>query len=179
MKKISKVFGIGFHKTGTKSLGEALRLLGYRVCGPMWTREPDVAETVHERALEAARHYDAFQDNPWPMLYREMDRAFPGSRFILTECPTLEWIDRTERYFGSEETPMRRWIYGAGSPVGHRERYVQVYETHNRAVKRYFQSRPEDLLVFPLTTRPSWAQLCRFLGRSVPEQDFPHVNRST
>ncbi|MEE2776427.1 MAG: sulfotransferase [Acidobacteriota bacterium] len=31
---MTKVFGIGFHKTGTSSLGAALEVLGYRVRAP-------------------------------------------------------------------------------------------------------------------------------------------------
>jgi hypothetical protein len=172
-----KVFGIGFHKTGTKSLGAALDTLGYRVTGPNWTRETDIADTALDRARALLPHYDAFQDNPWPILFREMDALCPGAKFVLTTCPTDEWIARVERYFGAGETPMRRWIYDEGSPIGHLDRYVEVYEAHNRAVLEHFKDRPDDLLVFPLTTDPSWERLCHFLGHAVPRAPFPHANR--
>ena len=38
-----KVFCVGFHKTGTKSLGAALATLGYRVAGPRGTLDPQIA----------------------------------------------------------------------------------------------------------------------------------------
>ena len=38
--KGQKVFCVGFHKTGTKSLGAALTALGYRVIGPSGARDP-------------------------------------------------------------------------------------------------------------------------------------------
>ena len=175
-----KVFGVGFHKTGTKSLSAALTTLGYRVTGPNWTRAPDIADTALQRALEIVPDYDAFQDNPWPILFRELDAQVPGSKFILTICPVDEWLPRAERYFGTEETDMRRWIYGAGSPVGHLARYAEVYAAHNAAVQSHFRDRPGDLLVFPLTTRPEWGPLCRFLGHPVPYGvPFPHANRTS
>lgn len=43
---MSKIFCIGFHKTGTKSLGTALDILGYRVCGPVGVKDPDIAKNV-------------------------------------------------------------------------------------------------------------------------------------
>ena len=41
MLRDSKVFCIGFHKTGTSSLGAALKILGYKVCGPVEVHNPD------------------------------------------------------------------------------------------------------------------------------------------
>lgn len=174
-----KVFGIGFHKTGTKSLGAALELLGYRVCGPIGVRNDNIGAEALEMALRTAQDFDAFQDNPWPILYRELDSAFPGGKFILTVCSTKSWLERARRYFGEAETPMRRWIYGAGSPIGNEAIYADRFDRHNREVVEYFKDRPSDLLVFPLTESPSWTPLCDFLGKPIPEDiPFPHKNRS-
>ena len=46
----SKVFCIGFHKTGTTSLELALIKLGYRVTGSFGTKDPDLAGKVHAMA---------------------------------------------------------------------------------------------------------------------------------
>ena len=61
-----KVFCIGFHRTGTKSLAQALRSLGYRVAGPTGAQNPAIAERAVAMALALATEYDAFNDNPWP-----------------------------------------------------------------------------------------------------------------
>ena len=107
----TKVFGIGFHKTATTSLAKALSYLGYRVTGPNWVDNPNPAEKVYKMAFELANKFDAFQDNPWPTLYKELDRKFPGSKFILTLRPSDEWIRSVVNHFGNEETPMREWIW--------------------------------------------------------------------
>lgn len=174
-----KVFGVGFHKTGTKSLGAALTHLGYRTCGPMWTQQERLGETVVQQALALVPQYDAFQDNPWPLLFRELDAHFPGSRFVLTVCPPDEWIARMVRYFGTKDSPMRRWIYGegAGRPAGNEEIYKQRFEAHNRAVQAHFRDRPDQLLVMPLIAEPRWRPLCRFLRAEEPKgRAFPHKN---
>ena len=139
-----KVFGIGFHRTGTSSLRAALQRLGYRVCGAVGTRDPDIADRVREIAFPLLDRFDAFGDNPWPILFRELDERRPGSRFVLTTRPTDEWLGSVTRYFGARSTPMREWIYGAGSPLGNESRYRERYERHHAEVLEHFRDRPGD-----------------------------------
>ena len=173
-----KVFGIGFHKTGTTSLAFALRDLGYRVTGPNGVRRPGIADEVHELAASLVPKFDAFQDNPWPILFRQLDRDYPGSKFILTLRPEEKWIASILRHFAEEDTPMREWIYGAGHghPAGHEEVYLARYRKHNADVLAHFAERPGDLLVLRLTEGDGWEKLCPFLGEDVPDKLFPHAN---
>lgn len=175
-EKINKVFGIGFHKTGTTSLGRALELLGYRVQGPFGITDPDIGEKALDRALELAEQYDAFQDFPWAVLYKELDQAYPNSKFILTVRPTDDWIDSVARHFGYRTNPIRTWIYGVGYPKGHEDVYIERYEKHNREVLDYFEDRPDDLLVLRVTEGEGWEKLCPFLGKDLPETNFPKAN---
>lgn len=171
-----KIFCIGFHKTGTKSLGSALQMLGYRVAGPNGAQEPEIASHALGMALALATTFDAFNDNPWPIFYKELDATFPGSKFILTVRQAQRWIASVNRHFGTDETPMREWLYGAASPHGNEDRYLSRYEAHNREVRRYFDGR-DDLLVMDLEEGDGWPELGAFLGVPVPDGDFPHANR--
>jgi len=175
----AKVFCIGFHKTGTTSLEVALEMLGYRVTGPNGTKDPDIAEKVHAMADELVARYDAFQDNPWPILYREMDQKYPGSKFILTMRSAESWIASQVRDFGRRETPMRQWIYGVGCPEGNEDIYVARYEKHNREVLEYFKDRPGDLLILDLPSGDGWPELCGFLDVPEPGEAFPHANKAS
>lgn len=172
----TKVFGIGFHKTGTTTLASALRLLGYRVTGPFGIHDTDIAQTAKDQAVRIARDWDAVQDNPWPLVYQDLDRAFPGSKFVLTIRETDDWFASVERHFGGESTPMREWIYGVGDPVGSEAIYKNRFDQHNREVVEYFANRPGDLLVLPITKGAGWTPLCEFLGVEEPSSDFPHSN---
>ncbi|MEE4216523.1 MAG: sulfotransferase family protein [Xanthomonadales bacterium] len=176
-----KVFCIGFHKTGTTSLELALRKLGYRVTGSFGTKDPDIANKVHELAYARVAKFDAFQDNPWPILYRELDERFPGSKFVMTRRPSASWINSQLKDFASTQTPMRRWIYGedAGCPEGNESIYIARYERHNREVLEYFAGRPDDLLVFDMPKGDGWEKLCAFLGHDVPDEPFPHANKAS
>ena len=175
----NKVFCIGFHKTGTTSLGVALSMLGYKVAGAMGVRDSHIAVNVMTLASRVAVDHDAFQDNPWPIIFREMDQRFPGSKFVLTVRDPDLWIDSVIRHFGNKETEMRKWIYGVGSPVGNENIFLDRYRAHQRDVINYFADRPNDLLVMDLRAGDGWNKLCPFLGHAVPAHPFPHMNKST
>ena len=172
--KDQKVLGIGFHKTGTSTFKSAVSLLGYSFA-PRFEVSGQIEDTVLvSRALEIAATVDAVQDNPWPLLFRELDDAFPGSKFVLTIRDTDEWWVSLVHHFGGRSTEMRNWIYGEGDPTGHEALYKERYEAHNAAVIEYFGDRPEDLFVFAITDGEGWTELCQFLGEAVPDTPFPH-----
>ncbi|MCF8112073.1 MAG: hypothetical protein K9J85_11380 [Desulfobacteraceae bacterium] len=173
-----KIFCIGFHKTGTTSLSIALRTLGYRVTGPNGIKDPDIEKNVFTMAYRLVEKFDAFQDNPWPIIYKELDKDYPGSKFILTLRDSESWIKSQVRHFGRQETPMRRWIYGVGCPEGNEAIYLKRFEEHNEGVMKYFRERPQDLLVLDLAKGDGWEKLCSFLGADITESEFPHANKA-
>ncbi|MEX1037843.1 MAG: sulfotransferase family protein [Acidimicrobiia bacterium] len=172
----TKILGVGMHKTGTKSFANALRTLGYRVTGPFGVNDRNTPDTTLRHALNTLEEYDAAQDNPWPFLYREIDAAYPGSKFILTYREPEAWIQSVVRHFGGKSTPMREWIYGVGDPRGNEERYLEVYENHNRTVSAYFADRPNDFMTLRVGDNDGWPALCQFLGVAEPTTPFPHSN---
>jgi len=179
-----KVFCIGFQKTGTSSVRDALASLGYRVKG-VFGREVSLEElraSFVERGLALAAEYDAVEDMPWPLMFRELDQAFPGSKFILTVRDTDRWYASIAGHFGAHPYHIQQLTYGedAPAPVGHEERYRQVYIAHNEAVRSYFADRPDDLLEIWLERGHGWAELGAFLGLAdAPEGPFVHTNSSS
>lgn len=177
-----KVFCIGFQKTGTTSLHAALTVLGYKtasVIGRDWTAERLAAEGANA-CIEAARDFDAAQDMPWPLFFRELDAAFPGSKFILTTRDPDRWFASIEKHFGANEDAMQAFTYGheAAAPAGNRKRYVERLLQHERDVAAHFAARPNDLLVIDLEAGDGWEKLCGFLGRTAPREPFPVRNRA-
>lgn len=175
----TKVFCIGFHKTGTTSLEVALKALGYRVTGPNGVGDENIKDNVLDMAYGLVNQFDAFQDNPWPIIYKQIDQRYPGSKFILTLRKTEDWISSQIRHFGCEVTPMRTWIYGVGCPQGNEEIYIKRFESHNQDVQSYFKGRPKDLLVLDLSKGQIWEHLCPFLGVDIPDISFPHMNKAS
>jgi len=175
---LPKVFCVGFHKTGTTSLSLALRSIGYRVAGAMGVGDPEIATNALSMALALVKDYDAFRDNPWPILYKEIDRAWPGSRFIITVRPVDQWMRSVMQHFRGTSTPMRVWIYGHGDPEHHEAEYMSRYIAHNVEVVKYFRHRPGDHLVMNITEGDGWEKLGPFLGLSPRLTSFPCANRA-
>jgi hypothetical protein len=173
----SKVFCIGFHKTGTSSLAQALRRLGYRVCFNLQWNNADLIRDMERVCFDLAKKYDAFEDNPWPLLYRQLDSWYPEAKFILTRRETDAWYRSAANFFGPQTTLMRQWIYGpeAGSPIGNQVIYCERYDRHNREILEYFADRPDRLAVMDITKGDGWPELCAFLDKPVPEAPFPHA----
>jgi hypothetical protein len=174
-----KVFCIGFHKTGTTSMGRALTELGYRVCGGFGYQDPAIAENMLHLAKARVKEYVAFQDQPWPILYKEMDTLYPNSKFILVVRNTESWIRSVVRDFGPYDTATRKLIYGVGHPKGNERLYIERYERHNKEVQEYFNSRPQDFVALHLNKgEVNWNNVCKFLGQPIPDRPWPHVNKA-
>jgi Sulfotransferase domain len=187
---VDKVFGIGFQKTGTSSLTEALEILGYRtnhgvfINNPenrrsLWIEPPLTNETVAAQVLPLVAQYDALTDNPWPLLYRELDCNCPGTKFILTIRDPQSWIASLVQHFGDRESDVLEWIYGCRSVRGNEARCIAAYDTHNAAVRAYFADRPGALLQLDIEENPGWTELCAFLSKPIPARPFPHANKAT
>lgn len=178
-----KVFCIGFQKTGTSSMRDALVQLGYRVEGVFGRKTPlaDLRGTYVATGLDIAAGCDAVEDMPWPLMFRELDAAFPGSKFILTLRDTDRWYGSIRDHFGPRPYHLQQLTYGddAGTPVGHEARYKQVYDAHNAAVLDHFSGRPDDLLVMRLEQGDGWKKLGDFLGVEVADGPFVRTNSAS
>lgn len=124
--------------------------------------------------------YDAVEDNPYPLIYKELDRLYPGSKFILTLREPNSWYKSVTRHIGDLRDPMHEWIYGFGKglPKDNKENTQTVYNTHNARVVEYFKNRPDDLLIVDFTKGDRWEKLCSFLLVDVPDTPFPHANNA-
>ena len=175
--KSTKIFCVGFQKTGTTSLGAALEILGYKVCGVRYDLIPAIKENNWTHIDEVISQHDAFKDNPWPVIYKSLDEKYPGSKFILTIRDEPAWIKSLVNHFGTTPSVMQDFIYEKEYPKGNEELYIDVYRKHNQDVKTYFEKRPGDLLIIDLTHEKKWDRICHFLSIPIPGSDFPHENK--
>jgi hypothetical protein len=181
-----KIFGIGFQKTGTSSLNRALRMLGYRAAGGLRINHPKGVSIapplsnakVWPAALAYAQTADAFSDAPWPLLFRQLDAAFPAAKFVLTVRNDERWIGSMVRHFGDRPSDVMQWTYEVPCVAGHEDECLRVYRAHNEAVRAHFAERPHDLLEIDFERGAGWRELCVFLGKPVPAAEFPHDNRA-
>ena len=182
-----KVFGLGLSKTGTSSLTEALNLLGVRT-----VHYPHDEQTLRELRsgqyrLSLLDNFQGVTDIPVAPFYAELDRAFPGSKFILTVREKEAWLRSCEVHWRLlmqwwENFPEFKIFHEFASARTYgviqysRERFSLVYDTHVANVRAYFSERPDDLLVMDICAGDGWEKLCPFLRLDQPHAPFPHAN---
>jgi hypothetical protein len=190
------VIGAGVGRTGTYSLKLAINQLGLGPCHHM-------EEVLHHMPVQVPLWSAALGGRPdWPSIYngyfsavdwptacffRELHRAYPSAKFILTLRSPESWADS----FGAtiykliaerDQAPpeMKDWLDMAagviartGFPAGlDRDGLIKAYTAHNEAVKSAIPS--DQLLVYQV--KDGWAPLCAFLGKTVPSAPFPRTN---
>jgi hypothetical protein len=182
MKKI-KVFGVGLSKTATSSLNSALEVLGYRSKHfPIGMVRYDDGKISLVRSY--VNKFDALTDTPVARFYKELDKEFPGSKFILTIRDHNSWIKscRTHPLFGSaikwekRTSKIHEDLYGTIN--FDKKKFIKAYDKHVKEVKSYFKGRKKDFLVLDICGGKRWKELCDFLGEPIPDKPFPMSNVS-
>ncbi|MBO6689013.1 MAG: sulfotransferase family protein [Alphaproteobacteria bacterium] len=195
-----KVIGAGFGRTGTLSMKAALEQLGYDKCHHMLEVFPSDAQlNMWHRISQGDTPdwdavFDGFQasvDFPSSGYWRELAEHYPDAKIILTTRSFDSWYESANETIWPVSRDIPGWLtvvpkvrkikqmtYGAiwdrlfGGRFENKEAARQVFEQHEADVKATFPA--ERLLVFH--PKEGWEPLCTFLGKPVPEGDFPNVN---
>jgi hypothetical protein len=185
-----KIFGIGFYKTGTTSLYEALRVLGYHTVngdrpgsyfgaddGATLIRQIDAGDY----RLPTFEQFDAFTDNPYFRIWRQIYDLYPDARYILTVRDEGPWIESCVKFYRNRRLrPMRLWMFGKHADPSRdaesRQAWLDAYREHNAEIRQHFRSRPQQFFEFDPTTQGEWGPLCAFLGAPIPATPWPHAN---
>ncbi|EJU05221.1 hypothetical protein DACRYDRAFT_103718 [Dacryopinax primogenitus] len=162
-----RVIGAGLGRTGTRSMKEALEMLGFGPChhmvslidDPTGKRMDMFAEAYAGKSVDWKQVMDGFGstvDHPTTEFALELIDAFPNALVILTT--------RDDAEIGKGVGNWYRSNYGPMGP--------QSYVKHNA---KMIESIPkEKLLVF--NVKQGWKPLCEFLGVPVPTVPFPRMN---
>ncbi|MEM9049164.1 MAG: sulfotransferase family protein [Pseudomonadota bacterium] len=182
MPKRFRVFGLGLNKTGTSSLRQALKILGFRhhIYRPALIR--DLAKGRMAPIFAAAEASESFEDWPWPLVWRQLDARFgDGARFVLTRRISADvWLESLKAH--SARTAgggfARRLAYGHAYPHGQEAAHLAVYDAHLAALRTYFADRARAHRFIELCWEEGqgWSELCTFLGEPLPDLPFPHAN---
>jgi len=181
---MSKIFGIGLSRTGTVSLTDALKILGYTAIHspePHWF--PELKKVIDQ--------YNAFTDFQIAIHYKKLDKLYPNSKFILTTRPIEGWLRSYETYllvYFNAGKDLRGYFFG--SEEFNDELYRKGFLKHWMDVNGYFKDRSDDFLIMDFTAGHGWERLCKFLGKEIPKRivswnafvtytpEFPHQNRN-
>lgn len=185
------VVGTGFGRTGTKSLKDALELLGVGRCYHMaevfgipnaprhWINAAD-GKPNWEETFEG---FSATVDWPSTTFWRELADYYPNAKIVHTERPADEWFESTQatifRGLG-QGGPSSEWVEMVQKVIlplfdgrmNDREHCISVFNRHNETVRKVIPA--ERLLVYEVAQ--GWGPLCKFLGIPEPDQPMIHVN---
>lgn len=194
-----QVIGSGFGRTGTKSLKEALEVLGVGPCHHMYEVLDNLDQLPTWQALangEAGDWESVFDgyasqvDWPGAHYWRQTIAAFPDAKVLHSVRPVEKWWASFDKTIGKlleafpdldlpppivEIMEMNMKIVGEGTFGGKfrdRDAAIACFEKRTADVRA---AVPEErLLVFDVAE--GWEPLCAFLEKPVPSTPFPHHN---
>ncbi|OCK81577.1 hypothetical protein K432DRAFT_381216 [Lepidopterella palustris CBS 459.81] len=214
MKRIvpMEVLVLGLGRTGTMSMVEALRILGYNdvyhmsaaIANPpdfdMWKEAAD-AKFFGNGKPYGREEWDqllgncmAVTDFPTCAFSAELIAAYPHAKVVLTTRDPSKWyasVNSTFRvafesrafslighldpaFIGRMMSAVRSlWLGFFGVPDV-QPCIVDTFVKHNEAVKA--MTPPERFLEYRVGE--GWERLCEFLGKEVPECEFPRINEA-
>ncbi len=194
-----KIIGSGFGRTGTKSIKEALEMLGFGPCHhmyevlenldqlPGWQAAANGEKPDWERLFDG---YSSQVDWPGAHFWRDTTDAFPDAKVLHSFRPVDKWWRSFEKTIGKLmhtypsmdlPPPVRELLDMSHTVVGEqtfggkyldRDAAIAAFEQRTADVRAHVPA--EKLLVFDVAQ--GWEPLCAFLDVPVPDTAFPHHN---
>lgn len=174
---MTKIFCIGFQKTGTTSIKVALESLGYSVTGPNFVFSKYTALSFDNHFLDIVEQFDAFQDHPWPLYFKRLTKLYPDAVFIYTYRSSVDkWARSFENHFSKNKTHLRRFFYGMPNPTDNMDLVKNIYLRHQNDVFSHFKNSDYKFVLMDLDSGFKWEDLCKYLKENAPCTPFPIAN---
>jgi len=150
-------------------------MLGFDHFSAYYNRRPDVVEWYREgkiaKVIWWASKFDSFDDGPWYNLdlISKLDKAFPGSKFVLLNREEKAYVTSYLNYF--KKLPHVKTLKDP-------DKIIEEYLNHRNACISYFSGRDEDFIDLSVAQEDGFERLALFLGNPVIQRKFPHMNRT-
>ena len=181
-----KIFDISASKTGTTSLAQAMQILGYRSshgCPPAYANDY-VDKVTHGRFdFKVVADHD-FIGNLLNYFYFDLERLYPGSKYIFLWRDEQEWLCSTLNQLKKNPlentktlTPavINRLLNINCLTTADQDFLLKKYRLHREGVLEHFKDS-KNLLIMDI--HEGWTPLCQFFGKPLPTESFPHLNVS-
>ena len=170
------IFGIGFPRTGTVSLGRALERLGWEVVHDFYRCQWLAQELIEQRlpselSNASATGGVAFLDGIWWKCAPLIRQWFPHAVLVHTSRPVEHWRVSMMIMQGAimaSRRPIDEW-----TTIGQMTRDFEFFNALNRA---YFSGDPR--YVFLDLRHDKWGPLCDALGCIAPDDEWPLTHTS-
>lgn len=185
-----RVYVVGLPKTGTSSMGEALRTLGWNFGGYSFGHILESVEHGYPETLDA--QHDGLADMAILPYWMQAAQRHPTARFILTIRDEQSWIESLEHWWKGclpdtlYHQRSLQWLALFGCARFNKQQALNVKRMHQELVLTYFghktgsspfwrEAQQNRLLVFNAFAGMGWEHLCEFLGVPQPNEPFPHI----
>lgn len=179
-----KILGAGMPRTGTKTLCEALKILGFDAIHHAPERM-GLFPIGQNNGWAAFDDVDAATDSPAAMYWRELYKQYQ-CKIILTVRDVDTWWESIKRHANQirvsaniEHIRYTEALHSIlfGTPVPCEYWYKRRFAEHNAFVRGGVRRR--DLLVMDIVGGDKWEKLCRFLKIDEPVGvDWPWENKA-
>jgi hypothetical protein len=196
-----EVMSSGFGRTGTRSLKDALEILGFGPCHHMDEVLANPSQVALWQDIAAGKTVDIADlfagyrsqvDFPGAYVWRESAARFPKAKVLHSVRPEEKWWTSYSKTIGrlnaihhilslpphvhdmldvAEDLFTRRTL--GGDPTN-RDVCIAAYRARQAEVEAMIA--PERLLIFDVAQ--GWEPLCAFLEVPIPDQPFPRRNDS-
>ncbi len=185
-----KVFCIGSNKTGTTSMEQAIKKLGFNpipstkayglyLGGGLKHSKENMIQLFKAFRL---RKYTAnlFCDIPFNLegSHEMLYDMFPDAYFIhLTRDPE-KWFNSVLNWIQLKNAQvMYNWIWKIEFIPENKAEIIDRYHKRNEEIIEFFKDKPRFLLI-DIEDKNKYATLCKFLDREIVVKPFPHANKS-
>ncbi|MEQ8924677.1 MAG: sulfotransferase [Fulvivirga sp.] len=187
---MKKVFCLGVNKSGTTSIGSALKILGYKNLDFMDDNLILYDEGRILELLEISERWDSFSDTPWPHLYRELYKKYPEAKFIITQREAESWFKSVLNYydsrikynhvnqlflkfFGIRNCKIKRRVTGKDKAL-----FISKLVERDEKIIEWFSNKEHKLLKLNVPVDLNWKIICDFLEKPIPNTPFPHAMKT-
>lgn len=138
----------------------------------------DAVEKRFEKIDAFLEKYDAFQDDPWYLVYPYVYRKFPDAKFIFLEREEAQWLKSVQHFYGEDRynEKVRDIFYGSADSLKNPEMYLSRYRKHRKEVFNFFRGK-KNFISISLTNHDDVSRLLAFLGEKVEFHQFPHYKK--
>ena len=196
---MSKIFVLGYNKTGTISLSQSLQILGYSV---LHTGSNNFMEILMKFSnnlelgmgiLDGIDKYDCYLDYPIyePTIFSHIITEYPDAKYISLTKNLDDYVDSALRAKirdiknGNKNT--WNWLGVGDEEVfknypDHQREWVKgrtnfKHKSNLKHLSNFGNS--ENILHMNICDGgDGWKKLCKFLNKEIPNIEFPHKNKN-
>jgi len=195
---VLQVIGVGFGRTGTNSLKQALETLGFGPCHHMFEIRENPEQIPYWSAAARGEipdwddvfvNYQSAVDWPSVRYWREITSHYPEAKIVLSVRDRENWFesvhktiypamcerenigpgDRRDMLDMAYETVVEQTFGGRMDDQNHA---ISIFDAHIKEVQGSFDA--ERLLTYEISE--GWQPLCEFLGVPIPDIPMHRTN---